>query len=48
MPLMPGLGKQRQEELFEFKASVNYIVHSRIGGGWLHSETMSQNKAKVI
>ena len=32
MPLIPALGRQRQADLYEFKASLVYIASSRIAG----------------
>jgi hypothetical protein len=32
MPLIPALGRQRQADLSEFKASLLYIVSSRTAG----------------
>jgi hypothetical protein len=40
MPLIPALRRQRQAELYEFKASLMYRVNSRTAG--LHRETLFQ------
>ena len=32
MPLIPALGRQKQEALYEFKASLAYRVSSRASG----------------
>lgn len=38
MPLIPTLGKQRQAEVFEFKAGLVYKVGSKTGQTGLKSE----------
>ena len=43
MPLIPVLGKQRQTDLCEFKASLVYITSSRPARD---TETLSQKKKK--
>jgi hypothetical protein len=41
MPLIPALGKQRQEDLCDFEASLVYRLSSRIA---THQENLSQTK----
>jgi hypothetical protein len=49
MPLILALGKQRQAELYEFKASLVYRVRSRTARILLHREIVSKptNKQKT-
>jgi hypothetical protein len=42
MPLIPAPGRQKQVGLCELKASLVYIVSSRLPG--LHRETLSQKQ----
>jgi hypothetical protein len=41
MPLTPALGRQRQEEFYEFQASLVYMESSRTVRA-THRETLSQ------
>jgi hypothetical protein len=43
----PSLGKQRQADLYEFEASLVYIVSFRTAKA-THSETLSQTKQNDI
>lgn len=47
IPLIPALGRQRKEDLYEFQASLIYKVGSKMEG-LLHREELSQKKNQKV
>jgi hypothetical protein len=47
-PLIPALGKQRQSDLCDFKASLVYRVSSRTARATQRNPVLKETKPKVI